>query len=300
MCEDAVAVILVNYNGRVYNEKCIQSILSSKGIAKLQVVVVDNASSDGSLQELQVRFENDERVQLIALEDNYGFARGNNEGIKWAREKGFRFFLLLNNDTEIAPYAICHMLSLQKKTDSIVVPKILYADQRDIIWCAGGKLTPVIRKAVQCGCNQKDVGQYDQDRDCDFANGCCLLLTDGIIQRIGLLDEDFFLYYEDTEYSMRAAKAGIKICYCYEARVYHKVNGSTMGNASPANAYYISRNWLMCNHKYLGRKYGLFLAYYALNRCAWMIIWLLQGKTRMAGAVLQGIKDYRHGKNGKY
>ena len=100
--------------------------------------------------------------------------------------------------------------------------------------------------------------------------------------------------------ALAAAKAGIKICYCYEAMVYHKVNGSTMGNASPANAYYISRNWLMCNHKYLGRKYGLFLVYYALNRCAWMIIWLLQGKTRMAGAVLQGIKDYRHGKNGKY
>ena len=240
-----ISVILVNYNGKEYNDKCIASILDSTISEQIQVVVVDNASTDDSLSMLYKNWESHEQVTILTLDKNYGFSKANNEGIRIAMEQGMEYFLLLNNDTEIKPDTIEHMLSCQQEKKAIVVPKVLYADKRDTIWCAGGNFSPIVRKAIQRGLNQIDKGQFDVSGECQFANGCVLLLSKEIINKIGFLDERFFLYYEDTEYSMRATEKGIKIWYCAEADVYNKVNGSTKGNAKPPNSYYISRNWLL-------------------------------------------------------
>lgn len=253
--EKEIGVILVNYNGKEYNDKCIASILRSTISERVQVVVVDNASTDGSLAMLQKTWEADEQVTILELDKNYGFSKANNEGIRIAMEQGMKYFLLLNNDTEIEPDAIEHMLVRQQERGAIVVPKILYADKRDVIWCAGGNFSSVIKKPVQRGLNQVDKGQFDSSGECQFANGCALFLSKEIIEKNGFLDERFFLYYEDTEYSMRAKENGIKIWYCADAVVYHKVNGSTKGNEKPANAYYITRNWLLCNSLHMRGRY---------------------------------------------
>lgn len=298
--EEKISVILVNYNGKVYNDKCIKSILNSTIKDKLQIVVVDNASTDDSLADIKEHWGQNEQVSILELDENYGFSRANNEGIKWSIEQGIHLFLLLNNDTEIEPYAIERMFNIQKEKGSIVVPKVLYADKPDVIWCAGGEFSRVIKKPIQKGINQADTGQFDNSGYCGFANGCCLMISSEIIDRIGLLDESFFLYYEDTEYSLRAQKNDVKIWYCAEAIVFHKVNGSTKGNEKPANAYYITRNWLRCNKMHFGRKFGLFCCYFFANRFAWAIIWLLQGKTQMIEAMLKGIKHFYKGRTGKY
>ena len=301
-----MSIILVNYNGKEYNDQCIASILDSTISDRIQVVVVDNASTDGSLEALNSRFACDERVHLIALDKNYGFSRANNEGIRWSMKQGIGYFLLLNNDTEVEPYTIENMLNCHLQTKSIVVPKVLYADRRDVIWCAGGDFTPVIRKAVQRGLNQKDTGQYDRSGTCRFANGCAMLLSKKIVDRIGLLDERFFLYYEDTEYSMRALAQEVSVWYCADAIVYHKVSGSTQGNEKPANAYYITRNWLLCNRLHRGDInctkwwFQLFCLYFICNRAAWVFIWLVQGKRGMCTALLRGAGDFHKGKWGKF
>ena len=279
--EKKISVILVNYNGKEYNDKCIASILGSTISRQIQVVVVDNASTDDSLAMLQKKWGANEQVSILALDENYGFSKANNEGICLAMEQGMEYFLLLNNDTEIEPDTIERMLSCQQEKKAIVVPKVLYADKRDTIWCAGGSFSPIVRKSIQRGLNQIDRGQYDVNEECQFANGCAMLLSKEIINKIGFLDERFFLYYEDTEYSMRATENDTKIWYCAEAVVYHKVNGSTKGNEKPANAYYISRNWLLCNSLHLCGRHGrnwqfyLFFLYYICNRAAWMMIWFL-------------------------
>lgn len=304
--EKKLSIILVNYNGKEYNDQCIASILDSTISDRIQVVVVDNASTDGSLEALDSRFACDERVHLIALDKNYGFSRANNEGIRWSMNQGIGYFLLLNNDTEVDPHTIENMLNCHLQTKGIVVPKVLYADRRDIIWCAGGDFTPVIRKAVQRGFNQKDTGQYDRSGACGFANGCAMLLSKEIVDKIGFLDERFFLYYEDTEYSMRAVAQEVPIWYCADAVVYHKVNGSTQGNEKPANAYYITRNWLLCNR--LHRRdinctkwwFQMFCFYFIFNRAAWFFIWLVQGKRGMCTALLRGAGDFYKEKWGKY
>ena len=220
------------------------------------------------------------------------FAKANNIGLKWAGSVGIPHYLLLNNDTEIAPDAIENMWKCHEEHNCIVTPKIYYADQRDLLWSAGGRFTPVIKKPVQTGLNEKDSDKYNQDVDCGFANGCALFLDEKILKQTGFLDESFFLYYEDTEFSARARKQGVKIRYCAEAKVYHKVNGSTKGNYSWANVYYITRNWLIYSKMHLGGKMWLFWLYFLPNRLVWILIWLMQRKPEMLKAVWQGIRDY--------
>ena len=301
-----ISVILINYNGKKYNDACITSILNSTIAECIQIVVVDNASTDDSLAALRDRWGGSEQVHILALDDNYGFSKANNEGIRWAMEQGIDYYLLLNNDTEIEPDTVERMMRCGQETKGIVVPKILYADRKNVIWCAGGTFTPVIKKTIQSGLNQTDNGQFDVSGECRFANGCALLLSRRIVEKTGLLDERFFLYYEDVEYSMRAERNDIGIYYCAEAVVYHKVNGSTGGNEKPANAYYITRNWLLCNRLHMhGRgirgklQFLLFAAYFVCNRSAWMLIWFIQGKRAMCTALLQGIRDFRREKWGK-
>lgn len=301
MINDKISVILVNYNGKEYNDKCIMSILSSSIGEQLQIVVVDNASTDDSLKQLHEHWDDNAHVSIIELEDNYGFSKANNAGIEWSITQGINYFCLLNNDTEIETDAIEKMLEVHKETGHIVVPKILHDDRRDIIWCAGGEFSSVIRKPKQRGCNQPDKGIFDQSGTCGFANGCCLLLSKDIIDKIGFLDERFFLYYEDTEYSLRAYENGVGIWYCPSAIVYHKVNGSTGGNEKPANAYYITRNWLLCNRQHFKTgRFSLFCIYFICNRLAWMMIWAIKGKWNMNKATLQAIRDFFRQKWGKY
>ena len=98
---EKLAIILVNYNGKQYNEACIESVLASPSVCDKKIIVVDNASMDDSMELLRKRYNNDARIELIALEDNYGFSYANNVGIRRAMEKGSDYVLLLNNDTEI-------------------------------------------------------------------------------------------------------------------------------------------------------------------------------------------------------
>lgn len=299
--KEKISVILVNYNGREFNDKCIASILNSTIKEQLHILIVDNASTDDSLDRLRKSWGSHVQVDIVSLEKNYGFAGACNVGIKWSANRNINYYLLLNNDTEIESDAIEKLYSCYKSKKAIIVPKILYADKKNKIWCAGGNFTSVIKKPEQRGLNEADKGQYEKGGYCGFANGCCIFLSDKIISKAGLMNEKFFLYYEDTEYSLRAKESGVKIWYCPKAIVYHKVNGSTKGNQKPDNAYYITRNWLLCSRMHMrGWRYGLFLLYFLLNRGAWTGIWMMQGKFSMAGAVLEGFKDFRLGKMGKW
>ena len=141
------------------------------------------------------------------------------------------------------------------------------------------------------GLDQEDKGQFDKEQRIGFATGCCLLIPKSVTDEAGFLDERFFLYYEDTEYSFRLQKQGIAIWYCPQAVMYHKVGASTRGADSALCAYYIARNWLLCSRLQLGRRYPVFLLYYVINRAVCCLLWLLRGK----GALGQGYLAWRQG-----
>lgn len=295
-----LAVILVNYNGKKYNAACIDSILASTGIEAPKIIVVDNASQDDSMCRLEEQYRGRKQLELIRLDNNYGFSYANNVGMRRALKWGADHVLLLNNDTEIRPDMLLRLQECaQRHPDSMIVPKIYYSDDRKRIWSAGGAISSVVRKGRHIGINEIDEGQYDQERKIGFATGCCLWIPVEILKRAGMLDERFFLYYEDTEYSFRLQKLGIPIFYCPDAVMYHKVGASSKGAGSALCAYYIARNWLLCNRQHLGGRYPLFVLYYMANRAACCLIWLMQGRIELVRATIKGIRDYREGKFGR-
>lgn len=301
---EKLTIILVNFNGKQYNEACIESILANQVSFDQKIIVVDNASTDDSMQILRERYENDARIDLITLEANYGFSYANNVGMQRAMEEGADYVLLLNNDTEIASDMLAQLAECAKRhPDSMIAPKIYYSDHRNVIWSAGGSISPLIRKVSHIGLDQTDRGQYDEETEIGFATGCALLIPRRVIERAGMLDEDFFLYYEDAEYSFRLGKMGIPVYYCPKAVMYHKVGASSKGADSPLCAYYIARNWLLCNKKHLGGRYPLFLIYYVINRLVCCLLWLAHGKWELVRATWLGIRDFqkrRLGKSGYY
>lgn len=297
-----LAVILVNYNGLRFNEECINSILRSDWPGEINIYVIDNHSTDSSMEQLKSCFSKRKEVNLIYLSQNIGFAAANNIGIRKSLAYEADFVIILNNDTVIDKDMIKIMVETSLRyPDSIIVPKILYEADKDILWYAGGFFSRLVWKPKSRGENEKDQGQYDEDSDCDYANGCCMLLPQKVFISLGFMDESFFLYYEDTEYSLRAKKMGIKIRYSSKARMYHKVNASTGGNSNPVCAYYISRNWIMCMRKRMPPfRYAIFFLYYILNRMACFGVWALQGKWKMINAGYFGIYDYMRHKSGKW
>ncbi len=304
-----IAIILVNYNGKQYNNACISSIMQNEDDIDKLILFVDNASQDDSVEALKQSYSftgqrkqigSHTWLEILQLDNNYGFSAANNRGVEYVREWKPDYILLLNNDTEIAKNMIGQMLEGAKRhPGSVIVPKIYYSDDRKRIWSAGGHFSSVIQKASHIGLNQLDNGQFEEEKEVQFATGCCILLPLTVMDKAGMLDERFFLYYEDTEYSLRLIKKGVSVYYCPTAYLYHKVGASSKGADSPLCAYYISRNWLLCNSIHLGKRYPLFLLYYFVNRMACCFIWLLQGKRSLVKATMRGIKDYYNRQYGK-
>lgn len=304
-----IAIILVNYNGREYNPACIDSILNNNDANEKYVIVVDNDSRDDSVDALDKKYGLcgsmkmiGERtwLEVIKLDGNYGFAVANNRGIERARQLQTDYVMMLNNDTEIAADMLEQLTECEvRHPKSMIVPKIYYSDDRRRIWSAGGSISRIVKKVRHNGLNQIDCGQYDEEKEIQFATGCCLFIPMAVIEKAGVLDERFFLYYEDTEYSFRLQKLGIHIFYCPKAYMYHKVGASSKGADSPLCAYYISRNWLLCNREYLDKRYPLFLIYYIVNRVACCFIWIIQGKVELVQASFRGVCDYYCQKFGK-
>lgn len=295
-----IAVILVNYNGRQYNTACIESCLEQQGDHEIKIIIVDNASQDDSMQILETCYGENDRIETVLLEDNYGFSYANNIGIRRAGEWEADYVLLLNNDTEAEEDMIAQLVMCAgRHPDSVIAPKIYYSDCRNILWSAGGAVSPLVRKVRHIGLDQEDRGQFDEEKQVGFATGCCLLIPRSVIKKAGLLDERFFLYYEDTEYSFRLQGMRIPIYYCPAAKLYHKVSASSKGADSPLCAYYIARNWLLCNRMHLGRRYPLFAVYYAANRLACCGLWFFKGKKELIRATGRGIRDYRKKRFGR-
>lgn len=296
-----IAVVLVNYNGKQYNVSCIDSLFGSQGNYQMKIYVTDNHSSDDSMQIIADKYRDCEALELIYMKENTGFAAANNEGIRRAKEWGAEFILLLNNDTVVDS---CMLTKLMECADrhpgSVIVPKIYYYDKKNTIWAAGGSVSPILHKVHHNGLDEEDCGQYDRETVVPFGTGCCMLIPSGVIEKAGLLREEFFLYYEDTEYCFRLQAAGILLFYCPEAFLYHKVGASSKGQDSALCAYYIARNWLLCNRIHMEKsRFLLFLVYYTVNRIVCCFLWLIKGRADLVRATVRGIADFIRGKMGR-
>lgn len=292
-----IGIILVNYNGEKYNNECIDSILEST-YENYEIIVVDNDSKDNSVKILEERYS--DKITLFKNKHNSGFSEANNIGIEIAKNKKCDYILLLNNDTVIMPDCIEVMLkSSIDNCNSVVSPKIYYYDDKELIWSAGAKMLWKKGLAAQTGINKKDNGEYNKRINVEFATGCCLLIPMEVINKVGFLSTDYFLYYEDTDYCVRIIKEGFNIIYEPEAVLYHKVSASTGGEESYLYIYYNTRNRLIFNSKNNKENITYCLLYFYVTRIAKFVLWLLKGKFELIKASFDAIKDYNNGVIGK-
>jgi GT2 family glycosyltransferase len=230
-------VLVLNWNG-VVDTLALLATLESCRMPQgwtLRVLVVDNGSSDGSVERIAASFP---AVEILPLGENRRFAGGNNQGLKQALAAGADAVLLLNNDTEADPGLIERLLLAleQNPGAGAAAPLICYASPSERIWYAGGRCIVPLGHASHRGIGALDRGQYRMVEKTGYLTACCLLAPRATWERVGLLDERYFIYAEDADWSLRARAAGYALLFVPTARLWHKVSAST-GAGSPWKIY---------------------------------------------------------------
>ncbi len=233
-------IIILCYNGVTDTLACLASLRRAAG--SFDVLVVDNASSDGTPRIVR---EQAPGVTVIETGANLGFAAGNNVGLRYGVERGYDYLLLLNNDTEVAPDFLERMLAPLEQDPRIGAagPTIYYYAQPDLIWSAGGTVDWKQGVARTRG-GEVDAGQYPAVNQVEFVTGCALLVRRAAVERAGMLDERFFMYYEETEWCVRIGRAGFQIVHVPDSHVWHKIPLNARADKEYL-AYYMTRNRLL-------------------------------------------------------
>jgi GT2 family glycosyltransferase len=231
----SIAIIVLNWNGRDLTLDCLRS-LEGVTTPNLRTILVDNASSDGTVEAVRRRY--DARITIIQNAENLGFAAGNNAGIRRALDDGADHILLLNNDTVVAEDFVDRLLEPMVGTPDIGItaPKIYYAEPEKQIWFAGGEISMWRGVAKHTGIREMDRGQYDTAHDIDYATGCAFLARRTVFEKIGDLDPGYRAYFEDADFCVRARQAGFRIRYVPAAHVWHRISASTGGQLSRRKA----------------------------------------------------------------
>ncbi len=266
------AVILVNYKVATDTIVCVNSIKKSKDAP--HIIVVDNGSSPVVVEELRTACPG---LDIVVAPGNVGFSVGNNLGIKKALKMGAQVVYILNNDTEVDPNLFFRSYRYVAGKNRIAGGKIYYAkgyeyhqEQKgkgNIIWYAGGYFDWSVVIARHFGVDEVDQGQYDKVKPVDFITGCFIAVPRQVFHKIGLLDEPFFLYLEDTDFCLHAKKLGVEVMYNPSLVVYHRNSSSTVAG-SPLVDYYITRNRF-----FIGKRYGSLRLRFALFREALFRNW---------------------------
>ncbi|MFX1239543.1 MAG: glycosyltransferase family 2 protein [Promethearchaeota archaeon] len=227
--ENLVSIILLNYNNNNFTIDCLES-LTKQTYRNFEVIVIDNGSKYSTYLKLKEKietFSNKLDIKLIKSKYNLYYAGGNNKGMKLAKGE---YFCLLNNDTEVREDFLEKTINFLKNNPKVgmLCPKITYFDKKDYIWYAGAYLNPrSIYFCYHIGVGKKDKGEYNKIEETAYANGAALFTSRDVVEEIGLLDDIFFIYAEETDWNYRAKKKGYKVIYFPETLVYHKVDRVT-------------------------------------------------------------------------
>ncbi|MBN1483916.1 MAG: glycosyltransferase family 2 protein [Chloroflexia bacterium] len=239
-----VAMIVLTWNQRDLTLDCLASLDEMNyPTDRLQVIVVDNGSTDGTARGIRERYP---QVKVLENGENLGFAEGNNVGIRSAIQQGVDYVMLLNNDTVVDANMLNYLIEAGEMFPSagIVAPKIYYYDDPKRIWCAGASIDWRTGRITRLQADELDTPDAVEPDRVDFASGCAICVKREVIEQTGLLDARFFIYYEETDWCVRANRSGWETLYVPKAHLWHKVSAA-MGKTSPATDYYMNRNTLL-------------------------------------------------------
>lgn len=252
-----VSLITVNYNQSVVTSQLLDTLMGLT-YSNYEIIVVDNGSTKESPNWLQEKYPS---INLVKTGQNLGFAGGNNAGIKASKGE---YLLFVNNDTEVPPSFVEPIVKLMESDSTIgmVSPKIKFFNQPSIIQYAGfTKMSAITVRNRAIGYLCKDKGDYDITKETNSIHGAAMMVKREVIDKIGLMPQIYFLYYEEHDWAQMAIKEGYKLYYCPESYILHKESVST-GKESSLKTYYLNRGRLIYTiRNYVGGKLILSLLF---------------------------------------
>jgi len=273
-----VTIIILNWNRPQDTLNCLESLVTNSicepssieaglhqgDTLETKLLVVDNGSTDDSVAAVGHAYP---AVEIMELERNLGFAAGMNRGIQNALEQGADYVLLLNNDTLVAPKFVVHMVECMENDIGLVAPFIYYVEPPDELW-----------------------HNFQEPIVCDAATGCALLIKRTVMEEIGLFDEQFFMYYEDVDFCLRAIDNGYRTVVTPHAKVWHHVSQSSGGSHSPAARFYMA---LSCGRYFRKWMYlwqtPLIIPYRLLSVLRWTLRLARNGRWQALWAYWRGV-----------
>ena len=284
-----LSIITINYNGLKDTCELIDTLpLNDETI---EVIVVDNASTQDEATELEKRYP---LIIVIRSDKNLGFAGGNNLGIKAAHGK---YLFFINNDTILSqPSALSLLITRLESSAQIgmVCPKIRFTwDKQPIQYAGYTPLSKITLRNKSIGFGEQDNGQYDTPHPTPYAHGAAMMVKREIIEKVGMMPECYFLYYEELDWSMMIRRAGYEIWYEPACTIFHK-ESQTTGQMSPLKTYFITRNRLLFAQRNAQKdtKYLTYVYLIIVVATKDISFHLLRGKFNLACAVIKGITDF--------
>ena len=297
MTEPLIIIIILNTNRREDTLACLASLAQSD-YGNYQIIVLDNASTDGSAEAIRAAYP---EVTVVPLAENKGYAGNNNVGIAVALERGADWVLVLNEDTVLDPACLREMITavLPHPDVGITGPMVYHFSEPTIIQSAGGAMNRNLH-AWHRAENEPDQGQFQEVEAVEWIHGCAIMVRRDVFEQLGMLDERFFYYWEETELCLRTRRGGWRILFVPAAKLWHK--GVQLDyNPSPNVTYYNTRNRLLMlsRHNAPWRAWLYAWGQYARTLVSWSVKprWRHMGEHR--AAMWQGIQDFRQGRWGK-
>ena len=269
MPDPTVITVILNTNRRADTLAALAS-LARTTYPRHRVIVLDNASTDGSVEAIRAAYP---QATVIELTENRGYAGNNNVGIRAALDQGADWVFVLNEDTIVDPNCLRALVDIGESAPDIgiVGPMVYHMDEPEVIQSAGGVLGPDW-SSRHLGQNEPDRGQYPAPHAVDWISGCAILVRRAVIEQVGMLDERFFYYWEETEWCLRARRAGWRIVHVPQARLWHK-GVQRDYRPSPTVTYYHTRNRF------------LMMARHAAPWNVWLSVWVQTLRTLISWSI---------------
>lgn len=276
-----VFIIVLNYNSGKTLQECLSSVYHLD-YPNFEVVLADNASTDGSFETAK---ENFSRSHFIQSGKNIGFAAGNNLGIRFALEKMADFIFLLNPDAVVEKETLSVLISEAKKNPRAgILSPLIFRGQGEEVWFAGGKIEWNKMRAIHL----KNISS-EETYATEYLSGCAMLIRKEVFKKVELLDEDYFLYYEDTDFSWRTAKQGFSLLVVPGAKVFHFEEST---KDPEAKTYWLVLSGLIFFQKNAPLMLKPWLKVYVLMRKIKNWNDLRKGKNPLAETVKRAYNDY--------
>jgi GT2 family glycosyltransferase len=300
----AVTIVVLNWNNAPDTLACLES-LSHLDYKNYRLLIVDNGSTDGSVARIHAAFPS---LQLLETGNNLGYAEGNNVGIRQALASGAEYVFVLNNDTLVEPSMLTKLVEVAESDPDIGMagPTIYCTEPKDRLFAAGSSVLWYEGRVCHRGMFELP-GSYvhaQMPEPVDFLVGCGVLVSRKLLEQVGLLASQYYLNFEDVEWGIRANRQRFKVVYVPQAVMWHKIS-ATLGPASPANTYYMTRNALL----FFWQNGGAGLRWIALARITartarTMLAWSLRSRyrnhayKRRLKANLYALRDFVIGRTG--